>query len=65
MFPKCIIYLQAPPIGTFGSPNIAVGTSIGDRAAPGAAMVGLVGVGSFLMGSPDNKRKFYCTIFHF
>lgn len=46
MFAKCVICLQPPPIGTFGSPGIAVGTSIGDRAAPGAAMVGLVSVGS-------------------
>ncbi|KAL5547795.1 hypothetical protein UlMin_003026, partial [Ulmus minor] len=31
----------APPIGTFGSPNITVGTSMGDRTPPVAAMVGL------------------------
>ncbi|KAL5539764.1 hypothetical protein UlMin_003025 [Ulmus minor] len=33
--------VKAPPIGTFGSPNIAVGTSMGDRTPPVAAMVGL------------------------
>ncbi|XP_050387989.1 topless-related protein 4-like [Argentina anserina] len=32
---------KAPAIGTFGSSNIMVGTSIGDRAAPVPAMVGL------------------------
>ncbi|KAB1199378.1 Topless-related protein 4 [Morella rubra] len=33
--------VKAPPIGTFGSANVTVGTSIGDRAAPVAAMVAM------------------------
>ncbi|KAK9947528.1 hypothetical protein M0R45_003148 [Rubus argutus] len=33
--------VKVPAIGTFGSSNITVGTSIGDRAAPVPAMVGL------------------------
>lgn len=41
---KCIIHMQAPPIGTFGSANASVGTSLGDRAPPAAAMVGMVSV---------------------
>lgn len=40
----CFINMQVPAIGTFGSSNITVGTSIGDRAAPVPAMVGLVSV---------------------
>ncbi|KAL6223866.1 hypothetical protein ACLB2K_002723 [Fragaria x ananassa] len=36
-----VAVLKAPAIGTFGSPNITVGTSTGDRAAPVPAMVGL------------------------
>lgn len=47
------LYLQHPAIGTFGSPNIAGGTNIGDQAAPGVAIVGLVGFGSSIMGNPD------------
>ncbi|KAJ7956726.1 Topless-related protein [Quillaja saponaria] len=33
--------MKAPILGTFGSTNVSVGTSIGDRAAPVAAMVGM------------------------
>ncbi|CAN6540784.1 unnamed protein product [Malus baccata var. baccata] len=33
--------VKAPPTGTFGPSNIPIGTSIGDRAAPVAAMAGL------------------------
>lgn len=33
--------VKVPTIATFGSANVAVGTSIGDRAAPVAAMVGM------------------------
>ncbi|XP_015894468.3 topless-related protein 4-like isoform X2 [Ziziphus jujuba] len=33
--------VKHPAIGTFGSPNIAGGTNIGDQAAPGVAIVGL------------------------
>ncbi|GLU09671.1 hypothetical protein SLE2022_265180 [Rubroshorea leprosula] len=33
--------LKAPAIGTFGSTNATVGTSIGDRSAPVTAMVGM------------------------
>ncbi|KAJ4708228.1 Topless-related protein [Melia azedarach] len=33
--------VKAPPIGTFGSANASVGTSLGDRAPPAAAMVGM------------------------
>ncbi|XP_004287287.1 PREDICTED: topless-related protein 4-like isoform X1 [Fragaria vesca subsp. vesca] len=36
-----VAVVKAPAIGTFGSPNITVGTSTGDRAAPVPAMVGL------------------------
>lgn len=34
--------MQAPAIGTFGSANANVGTSLGERTAPAAAMVGMV-----------------------
>ncbi|XWS27035.1 hypothetical protein CRYUN_Cryun26dG0081300 [Craigia yunnanensis] len=34
--------VKAPNIGTFGSNNTTIGTTIGDRAAPVAAMVGMV-----------------------
>ncbi|KAL5769032.1 hypothetical protein ACOSQ2_015815 [Xanthoceras sorbifolium] len=33
--------VKTPAIGTFGSANTSVGTSIGDRPAPAAAMVGV------------------------
>lgn len=52
-------------IGTFGSPNIAVGTNIGDQAAPGVAIVGLVSIGSSIIGCPDAGRNFYHTSYYF
>lgn len=45
--------VQAPAIGAFPSPNPAVGTSIGDRAAPVPAMVGMVGANISFAGFLD------------
>ena len=53
MLLKCVFDIQAPAIGTFPPANPAVGTSIGDRAAPVAAMVGMVGVDISFMGFLD------------
>ncbi|XP_054821523.1 topless-related protein 4-like isoform X1 [Prosopis cineraria] len=36
-----VVKAQAPPIGTFASNNVTVGTSLADRAPPVAAIVGL------------------------
>lgn len=37
-----VIQAQAPTVGTFAPNNVTVGTSLGDRAPPVAAMVGIV-----------------------
>ncbi|KAI9083185.1 hypothetical protein K1719_034918 [Acacia pycnantha] len=36
-----VVKAQAPPIGTFPSNNVTVGTGLADRAPPAAAMVGI------------------------
>lgn len=41
--------MQPPAIGAFSSANISVGTSIGDRTTPVAAMVGLVSIRSLMV----------------
>ena len=46
---KCMFDMQAPAMGTFPPANPVVGTSIGDRAAPVTAMVGMVGVNTSFM----------------